>query len=925
MSTRFHFGAFKLIAASTILSTLLACWTTPVAANLLSNPGFESGTVGVSPDDWGAFNFGTFSTQETAFPRSGAHSIKMGSAGTASGSTGVFQAVLGVIPGETYTFSIWARSEFDPFTTDDIPLGVNMQLEWFPDPLGTSTGGMLSENVLSGMASTLDTTYQQYTIVAVAPAGAGHVRPVFRARHVSSAVFWDDAELTAVLPPDTPAFSITVDRGTGNISLNNVGTGDGSIKEVRITSASGALDPISWTSIAGNYDSSNGGLVDADDNWTQQTATNGELRETGNDPSDGGVVLEGASINLGNGAWIKSLTEDLVAEIVYADNSAFRAGLTNGASVSFTGGPNGGDSFERSDLNFDGEIDAADWPLLRDKLFTASISTTSDALAYQSGDLNGDEKADFGDFNLFKADFNAANGGQGAFAAMIASVPEPSTLAMLAFGAFGLSFSRKRRPASLLKAVCLLAIVGVVAPATTYAADVNFTNYTVDYYPLIKPDAFDRFQVPTYTTTSSQAVQDVSSNPHVFYGTQSILNKRITGTINPGADNDFIGLALGYTAGDVTHLDPAANPTGADFLLLDWKFDDSTQEMDDPSGGFFFHRLTDAQEAKAGVALSRVTGTPSGDELWGHVDIVPGFGAADYGGVTQLQRGAASGSTGYVKNQDHVFDITYTATNVIVKIDGTEEINVAGSFADGVLGLYSMDQSEANGAPTYSNFKVTNIGEGLLTAVVNTLSGSVTLTNTTADAITLNGYTLESSSSSLDAGTWNSLQDQNLTGFEAGNGTGNGWEEQVNSNDAILIEANLANISTLGAGQSVSLGLAFDTSGSQDLAFNYDEGNGLVSTGLISYVSSPEDADFDSDSKVDGDDFLTWQRGFGNGTTLATGDANNSGNVDAADLAIWNAQYGTGALSGAEGVPEPSSALMLIFAACGLGISRSRR
>ena len=90
----------------------------------------------------------------------------------------------------------------------------------------------------------------------------------------------------------------------------------------------------------------------------------------------------------------------------------------------------------------------------------------------------------------------------------------------------------------------------------------------------------------------------------------------------------------------------------------------------------------------------------------------------------------------------------------------------------------------------------------------------------------------------------------------------------------------------------------------------------LVVTALP--FTAVDNADFDSDSDVDGHDFLTWQRNFGTGTTLAQGDANNSGTVNAADLAIWKNQYGPGSLAAIAAVPEPSS-LLLLLGCLGLG------
>ncbi len=86
-----------------------------------------------------------------------------------------------------------------------------------------------------------------------------------------------------------------------------------------------------------------------------------------------------------------------------------------------------------------------------------------------------------------------------------------------------------------------------------------------------------------------------------------------------------------------------------------------------------------------------------------------------------------------------------------------------------------------------------------------------------------------------------------------------------------------------------------------------------------------EDADFDQDGDVDGADFLTWQRGFGVGSTLADGDANGDNMVDAKDLSVWENQFGGAPLSAIATVPEPESVVLLLgVAALGM-IPRSSR
>lgn len=84
--------------------------------------------------------------------------------------------------------------------------------------------------------------------------------------------------------------------------------------------------------------------------------------------------------------------------------------------------------------------------------------------------------------------------------------------------------------------------------------------------------------------------------------------------------------------------------------------------------------------------------------------------------------------------------------------------------------------------------------------------------------------------------------------------------------------------------------------------------SGLILTEEALFVDS---ADFDGDNDIDGVDFMIWQRGVGIGTTQPEGDANHNGSVDAADLGIWESQYGGLApLSSISSIPEPSTAMI---------------
>ena len=133
--------------------------------------------------------------------------------------------------------------------------------------------------------------------------------------------------------------------------------------------------------------------------------------------------------------WIQSPYEDLV----------FSLTLSNGAvvpgAVVYEG--NEGNAFARSDLNFDGDVDADDWPIFRDNNLT-NLAGLSGAEQYGRGDLNGNGVNDFYDFRVFKTDFDGANGA-GAFTAAFGEVPEPAALALAFGGALSISLVRRRR------------------------------------------------------------------------------------------------------------------------------------------------------------------------------------------------------------------------------------------------------------------------------------------------------------------------------------------------------------------------------------------------------------------------------------------------------------------------------------------------
>lgn len=219
-----------------------------------------------------------------------------------------------------------------------------------------------------------------------------------------------------------PVLSLGVNRDTGALTITNQTGAPVSLKSYSITSAFEALDPVNWKSIADNYDAGNpgAGQFDSAHNWSKLTdpTANGDLSEADLEAAAGASLGHTRSLVIGNAnAWIKNPTEDLVFQ--YISGTEIKTGI-----VAFTG--HGGTPFVAADLNVDSAINAADWAILRTNQHT-NLSGKSLAEAYRLGDLTGDRLNNFDDFVKFKTLYDAANGA-GAFAIMVATVPEPSSV-----------------------------------------------------------------------------------------------------------------------------------------------------------------------------------------------------------------------------------------------------------------------------------------------------------------------------------------------------------------------------------------------------------------------------------------------------------------------------------------------------------------
>jgi PEP-CTERM putative exosortase interaction domain len=206
------------------------------------------------------------------------------------------------------------------------------------------------------------------------------------------------------------------------------------------------------------------------------------------------------------------------------------------------------------------------------------------------------------------------------------------------------------------------------------AATVDLNDWSAESYP-----AVSGFGAGVWNPVldGSSVTQTVNGQPTIYYSDFDAYGTKVTGTIqvlSGAGDDDFVGFVIGYNGGDTTN-------SAADYLLVDWKRISQSFNFGAPSS-------TPGGNAPAGLAVSRVSGIPTADEFWQHVDYLDDAG----GGLAELQRGATLGGTGWNFGVDYEFSFDFGPNNLEVFVDGVKQIDIAGSFSNGSLGFYNFSQ-----------------------------------------------------------------------------------------------------------------------------------------------------------------------------------------------------------------------------------------
>jgi hypothetical protein len=192
---------------------------------------------------------------------------------------------------------------------------------------------------------------------------------------------------------------------------------------------------------------------------------------------------------------------------------------------------------------------------------------------------------------------------------------------------------------------------------------------------------------------------------------------------------------------------------------------------------------------------------------------------------------------------------------------------------------------------------------------VNPATGAASIQNQSNFSIAIDGYTIASPLNVLAPASWTSFIDNGVAGWREANPAANH-----------LSETNLLGSRTLGSNSAaIAIGSPINAAmltAESDLVFDYHIAGGATIRGYVAFELpsvGPVAGDFDVNSRVDGRDFLAWQRGFG-------------GAFGGGDFVDWKTNFGFvgSAAAAAQVIPEPNS-LALVIAAGVLGAIAARR
>ena len=719
--------------------------------------------------------------------------------------------------------------------------------------------------------------------------------------------------------PHSDLITLEIDRDNGAMTLRNTsGAAINGIQSYSITSAAGGLNPANWTPIAGGTN----------------VSSNEELMQTfagGTNLSNGQVI----SLSTVAGAWLKSPFEDVSMVL------NLTGGATRTVNVNFI--DNGGTRFSFGDLNFDNSITTADYVLLKNNA-EGNLTGLSRAEGYRLGDLSGNGVNSIEDFIQFKAIYEAANGGAGSFDAMLAAIPEPSTLLLTAFAAV-MSFSMRRRSRIANMRFSSRAQNHSAFRASLGAIAMPLGRHLLTFTVLVFASAMTCASVKaaifedfTFSEPNGTVLGDVenSANP----GNNWLIHGN---TVDSSVFNGSYRINKQSVVGQAANALEIANITsGKSYLVVDiagWSYTSTASSTSERV------RFAFMDNDPASIGGSTVTAEMNIDRL----------GSA----LTLRGEALGTGSTALLGTQYSLPLVQTSPVKLVLELDKDTDkysvfyqdgVNPVGTLGTGDLGASTLNSGDRDGnsirfaftgafGDTGEFFDVsriyltdTNPLSGPITPVALTLevrsNGQVFIRNATTNPISFDSYRIASGSASLNEAGWSSLESG---GFDSvGPGAGQHWTAAGGSSDSVLAESFLLAESTLDPDEQFPLGSAFKVGGTHDLTFQYRD---TVTSALVSvvptYVTVAGVAgDYNNDGTVNAADYTIWRDKLGQSFQLQNEGGISPGVVDAADYTFWKSRFGAISGSGSaslSAVPEPAGlAILAGLAVCGLAVGRRR-
>jgi hypothetical protein len=660
--------------------------------------------------------------------------------------------------------------------------------------------------------------------------------------------------------------SLTINRQTGAVILDNASPQNIDIIGYSITSTAGGFARGNWTTIAGHYDATpaNGGTgngsVDVDDSWIVLSAAGSktDLSEAELDGGNGGKISALQQVSLGT-PWLSTPYESgTVAELLQPDGTILSLPVVfDGLQI-----PVG-------DLTGDGQISGPDWAAFKAGQGSVFIGLST-AQAYLLGDLDGDFDHDLADFGRFEKAFDVANG-SGSFVAMLrsANVPEPASFLLIVFGGIAGLMVCSRRARSAVAAAVIVCIVTCATSRTAHA----IVTRTVEREP----------NFAALTTTNSTGGLLI---------TNDLLKTATTSAAMPASiNNDFLGSSVTAAvsgeaettiAGNGPYTYALAAPSNIEQIdvysaWMDFRAGQDLQILFS-TDGVNFTPVLNYKEASVGneVVLSTIrnnTGLLGTNVTHVRIDPTDGTGTAGAGGVYREIDVIAAGLAPkpmelLVNTVSGKVSVNNQAVNAVLLdsyriFSPSGSLNATGwsSLADRPTPVAGFPQGNGNGAG-WEEGPASSANE----LVEWYLDDELAPSSLAAGA-------------SLDLGT--------------------AFNTAVGQQDLLFSYRTITGTEVFGS-------------------INY-----------VDTPPANVDGDFNGDNRVDAADYTVWRDRLGSNTPLPN-DNGLGTPISAQHYALWKQNFGqvggAGSLAaGGTAVPEPSTIIALFGACCGAMVLSQRR